>query len=69
MARLGLPLICNESIATRAERVLVTDDAPPGSADLGAQALTTFRAQAGSRAVLLANHGVVAIGPSLRDAY
>ena len=39
VARLDLPFICNESIATRAERVLVTDYAPPGSADLGDQAL------------------------------
>ena len=30
VARLDLPFICNESIATRAERVLVTEYAPPG---------------------------------------
>jgi L-fuculose-phosphate aldolase len=33
------------------------------------QALATFQRQPGSRAVLLANHGVVAVGPSLDDAY
>ncbi len=32
VARLDLPFICNESIATRAERVLVTSYAPPGTA-------------------------------------
>jgi L-fuculose-phosphate aldolase len=69
VARLDLPFICNESIATRAERVRVTEYAPPGSADLGQQALTTFRAQPGSRAVLLANHGVVAIAPTVGEAY
>jgi L-ribulose-5-phosphate 4-epimerase len=69
VARLDLPFICNESIATRAERVMVTAYAPPGSIDLGQQALATFRAQPGSRAVLLANHGVVAVGPALGDAY
>ncbi len=69
VARLDLPFICNESLATRAEQVLVTDYAPPGSKDLGAQALATLTAQPGSRAVLLANHGVVAVGPSLDDAY
>jgi ribulose-5-phosphate 4-epimerase/fuculose-1-phosphate aldolase len=69
VARLDLPFICNESLATRAERVLVTEYAPPGSADLGAQARAAFDAQPGSRAVLLANHGVVAIGPSLEEAY
>lgn len=69
VARLDLPFICNESMATRAERVLVTDYAPPGSTDLAEQALAAFRRQRGSRAVLLANHGVVAIGPSVDDAY
>ena len=69
VARLDLPFICNESMATRAEQVLVTDYAPPGSADLSEQALTTFRRQPGSRAVLLANHGVVAVGPDLDTAY
>jgi len=68
VAGLDVPFICNENIATRAERVLVTDYAPPGSTDLGAQALRTFRRQPGSRAVLLANHGVVAIGPTLSEA-
>jgi L-fuculose-phosphate aldolase len=69
VARLDLPFICNESLASRAERVLVTDYAPPGSTDLAEQALRTLRAQPGSRAVLLANHGVVAIAPELGDAY
>jgi L-fuculose-phosphate aldolase len=68
VAGLDVPFICNENIATRAERVLVTEYAPPGSTDLGAQALQTFRRQPGSRAVLLANHGVVAIAPTLGEA-
>jgi L-fuculose-phosphate aldolase len=68
VARLDLPFICNESIATRAEQVLVTEYAPPGSVDLGDQALRTFTRQPGSRAVLLANHGVVAVAPTLAEA-
>jgi ribulose-5-phosphate 4-epimerase/fuculose-1-phosphate aldolase len=68
VARLDLPFICNESMATRAERVLVTEYAPPGSSDLGDQALAALARQPGSRAVLLANHGVVAIGPTVDDA-
>lgn len=68
VARLDLPFICNESMATRAERVLVTEYAPPGSTDLGEQALAAFGRQPGSRAVLLANHGVVAIGSTVDDA-
>ena len=69
VARLDLPFICNESIATRAERVLVTRYAPPGTTDLAENVLNTLSAQPGSRAVLLANHGVVAIGPDLDAAY
>jgi L-ribulose-5-phosphate 4-epimerase len=69
VARCDLPFICNESMASRSEQVLVTDYAPPGSTDLGDQALATFARQRGSRAVLLANHGVVAIAESLDDAY
>ena len=68
VARLDLPFICNESMAARAERVLVTDYAPPGTTDLADQTLATFARQPGSRAVLLANHGVVAIAPTLDDA-
>jgi len=69
VARLDLPFICNESIATRADRVLVTPYAPPGTADLAESALGTLRRQPGSRAVLLANHGVVAVAPDVEDAY
>ena len=69
VARLDLPFICNESLATRSERVLVTDYAPPGSVDLGEQAFAAFARQPRSRAVLLANHGVVAIGPTLDEAF
>ena len=69
VARLDLPFICNESIASRAERVLVTSYAPPGTTALAEIVLATLRAQPGSRAVLLANHGVVAIGPDVDAAY
>jgi L-fuculose-phosphate aldolase len=69
VARLGLPFICNESLVTRSERVLVTDYAPPGTVDIGEQARATFLRQPGSRAVLLANHGVVAVGPELDETY
>jgi L-fuculose-phosphate aldolase len=69
VARLDLPFICNESIATRAEQVLVTSYAPPGTPDLAENVLHTLSAQPGSRAVLLANHGVVAIGPDVDAAY
>lgn len=69
VARLDLPFICNENIAVRAERVLVTAYAAPGTAELAEQVLHTLGEQPGSRAALLANHGVVAIGPDLDTAY
>jgi len=69
VARLDLPFICNESIATCADRVLVTDYAPPGTVELAGQVSRTLAEQPGSRAALLANHGVVAIGPDLDAAY
>lgn len=70
VARLDLPFVCNESLGAAAERVLVTRPyAPPGSGDLAAAALAAFARQPGSRAVLLANHGVVAIGDTAESAY
>jgi ribulose-5-phosphate 4-epimerase/fuculose-1-phosphate aldolase len=69
VARLELPFICNENIATRSERVLVTEYAPPGTAELAEQVLGALAVQPGSRAVLLANHGVVAVGSDLDAAY
>lgn len=68
VARVDLPFIMNENIATHSEKILVTDYAPPGSEDLGQQALRTFDRQPGSQAILLANHGVVALGESLDRA-
>lgn len=69
VARQSIPFICNESLGTRAREILVTDFAPPGSTGLADACLGAFRTQPGSRAVLLANHGVVAIGPDLESAY
>ncbi len=68
VARVDLPFVMNENIAVHAERILVTEYAPPGSPDLGERALRTFARQPGSRAILLANHGVVAIGDSVDEA-
>ncbi len=68
VARIDLPFIMNENIAMHAENILVSEYAPPGSTDLGQQALRTFRRQPGSQAILLANHGVVALGDSVERA-
>ena len=64
-----LPFICNENIAMHSEKILVTDYEAPGTEDLGAATIRTFARQPGSRAVLLANHGVVAIADDLDVAY
>jgi L-fuculose-phosphate aldolase len=70
VARVDLPFVCNENIGPGSEKVLVTDPyAAPGTTDLGTQAVRTFARQPGSRAVLLANHGVVALGASVSKAY
>jgi L-fuculose-phosphate aldolase len=70
VARVDLPFVCNENIGPVSEHILVTDTyAAPGTADLGQQAVATFNRQPGSRAVLLANHGVVAIGETVAKAY
>jgi L-fuculose-phosphate aldolase len=69
VARIDLPFVCNENIGPASERVLVTPYAAPGTTDLGAHAVATFQRQPGGRAVLLANHGVVAVGASVEQAY
>ncbi len=70
VARVDLDFVCNENIGAAGERILVTDPyAPPGSTDLAEAAVATLRRQPGSRACLLANHGPLAVGPTLDAAY
>lgn len=68
VARLDLPFIVNENLGPAAEHVLVTRYAVPGTEHLGREAVETFARQPGSRACLLANHGVVALGGSAEQA-
>jgi uncharacterized protein len=68
VARQDLPFICNENMGPASERILVTEYAVPGTDDLGHHALATFVRQPGSRACLLANHGVVALGADPEQA-
>ncbi|MGO8722241.1 MAG: class II aldolase/adducin family protein [Acidimicrobiales bacterium] len=68
-ARQDVPFVCNENLGVRADRILVTKPyAAPASAELAEVAIKAFLRQPGSRAVLLANHGVVAIGETVEDA-
>jgi L-fuculose-phosphate aldolase len=68
-ARRDIPFVCNENAGALADRILVTRPyAAPGSAELADAAIESFDRQPGSLAVLLANHGVVAIGETVEDA-
>jgi L-fuculose-phosphate aldolase len=69
VALVDLPFVCNENIGPGSEQILVTQYAAPGTENLGLNAVRTFKRQPGSRAILLANHGVVAIGETVRKAY
>lgn len=65
-ARRPLDFIMNESLAVRAPRVLCTETyAPPGSPQLAEEVVATFSRQQGSRAILIASHGLVALGDRL----
>ncbi len=68
-ARQDVPFVCNENAGALADRILVTKPyAAPGTAELADAAIEAFDRQPGSLAVLLANHGVVAIGETVEDA-
>ena len=64
-----IPLIRLEGVVTRATSILCAEYAVPSTEELGYKALAALDKQPGSRAVLLANHGVLAIGACLREAY
>jgi L-ribulose-5-phosphate 4-epimerase len=65
----SIPLVCIEGLANKAMAVLVADYGVPGTEEIGRKALEGLRRQAGSLAVLLANHGLLTIGSTLADAY
>lgn len=69
VARLELPFICNENLGPASERILVAEYGVAGTHGLGEAALAALHRQPGSRACLLANHGVVAVAPDLDVAY
>jgi L-ribulose-5-phosphate 4-epimerase len=64
-----IPLISNEGLGLRSMSVLVTEFGIPGTEEIGQRAIETLRLQPGSRAVLLANHGPLAVGESIQQAY
>jgi L-fuculose-phosphate aldolase len=69
VALVDLPFVVNENVGPASEQILVTQYAAPGTENLGLNAVRTFKRQPGSRAILLANHGVVARAESVKKAY
>ncbi len=69
VARKPIPFICNENLGPASGQILVSEPyAVPSTAALARAALRAFERAPGSRAVLLANHGVVALGASAAAA-
>ena len=69
VAHRPIPLICIEGLCTRSMSVPVSEFAPPGTEEIGQRALEALDRQPGSLAVLLANHGLLALGQTLEEAY
>jgi len=68
VARVDVPFVCNESLSIRASTIRVTDFAPAGSQELADACLRTFGREPVPRAVILANHGPIAIGTTVAEA-
>ena len=64
-----IPLVCNEGFGAGTTKVDVADYEIPGIKALGDSVLRTLSKKPGSLAVLLANHGLLALGKSLEAAY
>lgn len=69
VAHRPIPLVSLEGLPARSTEVLVAEYATPGTEEVGRSALGALSRQPESRAVLLANHGLLAIGGSLAEAY
>jgi ribulose-5-phosphate 4-epimerase/fuculose-1-phosphate aldolase len=64
-----IPLICIEGLCNKSQAVLVAEYGVPGTEEIGRRALEALDRQPGSIATLLANHGLLTIGPTLQAAY
>lgn len=67
VVRRSIPVICSASLSLGGE-VPVSNFALPGTREIGDAALKAIR-EGGGKAVLLQNHGVLAIGRSLHEAF
>ena len=66
--RESIPLVSTEGFAVNAPQLEVAGFEIPGSPELGMEAVRVLERQPGSRAVLLANHGMLAVGANLEQA-
>lgn len=64
----SVPVVCTEGLFVGGE-LPVARYATPGTSDAGVAALELLTATPGLNAVLLRNHGLVAVGPSLAAAW
>ena len=64
-----IPLVCNEGFGVGTTKVDVAKYEIPGVQELGDSALSTLKKTPGCMAILLANHGLLALGTSLESAY
>jgi len=69
VVRKPIPLVCNEGLTVGAMSVRVTEYGVPGTEEIGQRVIETLRLQPGSKAVLIANHGMLAVGGTIREAY
>jgi len=69
VAHRPLPLVCIEGFPAGCLEVLVSEFGIPGTEQIGRNALEALRKQPGSRAVMLANHGLLTVGRTLAEAY
>ena len=69
VARHPIPLVSNEGLFVGTPRVEIAEFAPPGTAALGRAAVHLLTRFPAARAFLLANHGVVALGPDVERAF
>lgn len=64
----GIPIVCLEGLAVKGP-IPVADYACPGTESQGAAALKALQGPPAVKGVLLRNHGVLAVGPDLNQAY
>lgn len=67
--RENIPMVCIEGLGVGADKILVTEQFEiPGTERFAEEVLKTLKKQPGSKAILIASHGVLVLGGSLNEA-